>query len=76
MAMTMDLIGGSSYVWRWKHAIIHHRYVNITGYDTDIDLGILGRLTPHRKRLAFHRWQHLYSLAALRALGRQMALCR
>jgi linoleoyl-CoA desaturase len=60
MAMTMDLIGGSSYVWRWKHAVIHHRYVNITGYDTDIDLGILGRLTPHRKRLAFHRWQHLY----------------
>ena len=60
MAMTMGMIGGSSYVWRWKHAVIHHRYVNITGYDTDIDLGILGRLTPHRKRLAFHRWQHLY----------------
>ena len=60
MAMTMDMIGGSSYVWRWKHAIIHHRYVNITGYDTDIDLGILGRLSPHRKRLAFHRWQHWY----------------
>jgi linoleoyl-CoA desaturase len=60
MARTLELIGGSSYVWRWKHVVFHHTYVNITGLDTDIDLGILARLTPHRKRLAFHRWQHLY----------------
>ena len=59
-AMTMDLIGVSSYVWFWKHAVIHHRYVNITGYDADCDIGILGRLSPHSKRLPFHRWQHLY----------------
>jgi len=59
-AMTMDLIGVSSYVWFWKHAVIHHRYVNITGYDTDCDIGILGRLSPHSKRLPFHRWQHFY----------------
>jgi len=60
MAMTMDLVGGSSYLWFWKHSIIHHRYVNITGYDTDIDLGVLGRLSPHQQRLPFHRWQHVY----------------
>jgi len=59
-AMTMDLIGVSSYVWFWKHAVIHHRYVNITGYDTDCDIGVLGRLSPHSKRLPFHRWQHVY----------------
>ena len=60
MAMTLDLIGGSSYVWHWKHDVIHHTYVNVTGHDTDIDLGFLGRVTPHQPRLAFHRWQHLY----------------
>ena len=61
MAMTLELIGGSSYLWRWKHVVFHHTYVNITGHDTDIDLGILiGRLTPHQKRLAYHRWQHFY----------------
>ena len=60
MAMTLELIGGSSYLWRWKHGVFHHTYVNITGHDTDVDLGILARLTPHRRRLAFHRWQHLY----------------
>jgi len=60
MAMTLDLIGGSSYFWHWKHVVIHHTYVNVTGHDSDINLGFLGRLTPHQPRLAFHRWQHLY----------------
>ena len=60
MAMTMELIGGSSYVWHWKHDIFHHTFVNITGHDTDIDLGILGRLSPHQKRYWYHRWQHIY----------------
>ena len=59
-AMTIELIGGSSYLWRWKHVVFHHTYVNITGHDTDVDLGIIARFTPHRRRLAFHRWQHLY----------------
>lgn len=59
-AMTLDLIGGSSHVWHWKHGVFHHTYVNITGHDSDIDLGLLGRLTPHQKRYCFHRWQHLY----------------
>jgi linoleoyl-CoA desaturase len=60
MAMTLELLGGSSYVWHWKHAVFHHTSVNVTGHDTDIDLGILARLTPHQRRRAYHRWQHLY----------------
>ena len=60
MAMTLELIGGSSYLWHWKHVVFHHTHVNVTGHDTDIDLGILARLTPHQTRRAYHRWQHLY----------------
>jgi linoleoyl-CoA desaturase len=60
MAMTLDLLGGSSYLWRWKHGVFHHTYVNITGHDTDIDLGGLGRLAPQQKWRAYHRWQHVY----------------
>jgi linoleoyl-CoA desaturase len=60
MAMTLDMIGGSSYVWNCKHAIFHHTHVNITGHDTDIDLGMFARLTPHQKWFGFHRWQHVY----------------
>src|SRR2546426_10721503 len=60
MAMALELIGGSSHLWRWKHVVLHHTYVNTTGHDTDIDLGLLARLTPHQRRLPYHRWQHLY----------------
>lgn len=59
-AMFLDLIGGSSYVWHHRHSVLHHTYVNITGHDTDIDLGALGRVTPYQRRLAIHRWQHWY----------------
>src|SRR5262249_15602527 len=61
MATTLDVLGGSSYLWHWKHAVFHHSYVNIAGHDTDINLGMFARLTPHQKRFMFHRWQHLYS---------------
>ena len=59
-ALTLDLIGGSSYLWHWKHGVFHHTYVNIAGHDTDIDLGMLGPLSPYQKRWSFHRWQHFY----------------
>lgn len=60
MAMGLDLMGGSSYGWARKHNVIHHSYANITGHDDDIDLGILGRLSPHQQRRAYHGLQHYY----------------
>lgn len=60
MAMTMALIGGSSYNWHWQHAVFHHNYVNITEHDTDLDIGIVGRLTPYQDWKPWHRWQHYY----------------
>lgn len=60
MAMTLDLVGASSYVWHWKHSVVHHTYVNITDHDADIDVAPFGRLTPHQKRFSFHRWQQFY----------------
>jgi linoleoyl-CoA desaturase len=60
MAMSLDFLGGSSYVWARKHNIIHHTYSNITGHDDDINIGFVGRLTPHQKRWQFHRFQHFY----------------
>ena len=60
MAMTLDLVGASSYVWHWKHSIVHHTYVNVTDHDADIDVAPFGRLTPYQQRLGFHRWQQFY----------------
>jgi linoleoyl-CoA desaturase len=59
-AMTLDALGGSSYMWCRKHNIIHHTYPNIAGIDDDIDIGPLGRLAPGQARRAFHRHQALY----------------
>jgi linoleoyl-CoA desaturase len=59
-SMSLDMIGGSSYLWHWQHVVYHHTYVNVTGQDTDIDLGMVGRLSPHQPRRRYHRYQHLY----------------
>jgi linoleoyl-CoA desaturase len=60
MALTLDLMGGSSYLWDWKHNSIHHTYPNIDGQDDDINLGFLGRLSPQQPRLKIHRLQGIY----------------
>ena len=30
-ALSLDLIGASSYLWRWKHVVFHHTYPNVDG---------------------------------------------
>ncbi len=55
-----DLLGGSSYVWRWKHNVLHHSYPNVEGLDDDIDLGALCRMSHHQPYLRHQRLQHLY----------------
>jgi len=71
LAHTLDIVGGSSYLWRWKHGVLHHNYPNLTGHDADVSLGMLARFTPHQPRYAHQRWQHwyvwiLYSLLAIK----------
>lgn len=59
---SMDLIGGSSYLWAITHNVIHHTYTNIHGTDEDLAVSPLLRLSPHAPRRWFHRWQHWYAL--------------
>ena len=66
MAFTLDLLGGSSYVWRRKHDVLHHTWPNVAGVDDDIDAGFLARLAPAQPRHAFHRFQKLYMWPLLR----------
>lgn len=60
MGGMLDLLGGSSYVWRFKHNVFHHSYTNIEGLDDDIDLGALCRMSRHQPHRSYHRFQHLY----------------
>jgi linoleoyl-CoA desaturase len=57
-----DLMGGSTFMWKIKHNILHHTYTNIDGLDDDIAKYPMFRLSPHQKRLWFHQYQHIYSL--------------
>jgi linoleoyl-CoA desaturase len=59
-ALSLDLIGASSYLWRWKHVVFHHTYPNVAGQDVDIDVGVVARLAPQQRRRWVHRWQHVY----------------
>lgn len=60
IGLTLDLLGGSSYIWRAKHNVFHHAYTNIDGADSDIDLGPLARLSPEQPRKRLHKFQSWY----------------
>ena len=58
-AHSLDLIGGSSYVWAAKH-LAHHTYTNVADHDPDIDALPFARFEPSQRRRSWHRYQHLY----------------
>ncbi len=60
MARSLDLLGGSSFVWARKHNVLHHTWPNVEGVDDDVDTGGLARLSPEQPRHVHHRFQHLY----------------
>jgi linoleoyl-CoA desaturase len=60
MGFVLDLIGGSSFLWRQKHNILHHTYTNIYGLDSDLSTSGLLRLSPHQRWRPWHRFQHIY----------------
>lgn len=60
LGRTLDLMGGSSYVWRHQHNRAHHTYTNIEGWDQDIEMGALIRLSPNQPLMFHHRLQFIY----------------
>lgn len=60
-AFALDLVGGSSWVWHWKHNVFHHTHPNLVGLDVDIDIQPFVRLAPQQRLRPWHRYQHLYT---------------
>jgi linoleoyl-CoA desaturase len=60
MGTTLDLLGASSYVWKWKHNIFHHTYTNLSGADDDINVGFFARLSPGQPHRRIHGLQQFY----------------
>ena len=60
LAASFDLVGMSSFLWRWKHNRLHHAYPNVEGLDDDIDVAPFARLAPSQPWRPHHRYQHVY----------------
>lgn len=52
-----DLMGGNSYIWKKRHKILHHRYQNISGWDSDIEQAGLFKIYPHDNKMRIHNIQ-------------------
>jgi linoleoyl-CoA desaturase len=59
-ALTLNMLGCSSFMWNIKHNMIHHTYTNIEGYDDDIDNEPFIRMATSQRLYKMHRYQHLY----------------
>jgi linoleoyl-CoA desaturase len=60
MGMTLDMLGASSYLWRFKHNLSHHTYTNLAGADDDINFVPFARLAPAQPRYRMHELQQFY----------------
>ena len=59
-AYSLNVLGGSSFMWNVKHNVIHHAYTNIDGVDDDIDIQPWLRMSTTQPKRAMHRYQHVY----------------
>ncbi len=63
MAFSLNLLGGSAYIWNLKHNVNHHTFTNIDGMDDDIDIKPFIRTNTNQPKYWFHRFQHIYFMA-------------
>jgi linoleoyl-CoA desaturase len=59
--LTVNALGGNSFIWKQKHNIIHHTYTNIDGIDDDIAKSPFIRMCSTQRWVPAHRVQHLYT---------------
>lgn len=59
-AFTLNLLGGSSFMWNMKHNVIHHAYTNVDGVDDDIDIKPFMRMSSSQPKYKAHKYQHIY----------------
>lgn len=59
-AFTLNVLGGSSFMWNMKHNVIHHAYTNVDGVDDDIDIKPWMRMSSSQPKYKAHKYQHIY----------------
>lgn len=61
LGLTLNALGGNSFIWKQKHNIIHHTYTNIDGIDDDIAKSPFIRMCSSQQWVPAHRLQHFYT---------------
>jgi linoleoyl-CoA desaturase len=59
-----DTLGANGYMWQITHNGIHHTWTNIQGFDEDLEVSPLIRLSPHTPFKPIHRFQHIFAFVA------------
>ncbi|RYY99212.1 MAG: acyl-CoA desaturase [Chitinophagaceae bacterium] len=59
-AFSLNILGGSHFMWNMKHNVIHHAYTNVDGVDDDIDIQPWMRMSSTQPKYKMHKYQHLY----------------
>lgn len=60
LGYTINALGGNSFIWKFKHNIIHHTYTNVDGVDDDIARSPLMRQCQTQIWKPAHKYQHIY----------------
>ena len=55
------LVGAHAAAWKKRHVHSHHFAPNVEGYDSDLEISRLIRVTPESKWYSFHRFQYIYA---------------
>jgi len=61
LGLTLNALGGNSFIWKQKHNIIHHTYTNVDGVDDDIAKSPFIRMCSTQRWVPAHKVQHLYT---------------
>ena len=61
LGLTLNALGGNSFIWKQKHNIIHHTFTNIDGVDDDIAKSPFIRMCRSQVWVPAHRLQHFYT---------------
>lgn len=56
-----SLLGADAGAWRERHLKAHHFAPNVDGYDSDLSVTILFRITPDSPFRKYHQWQFIYA---------------
>ncbi|MFM2387848.1 MAG: hypothetical protein RL660_2605 [Bacteroidota bacterium] len=60
LGYSLNILGGTCFLWKQKHNIIHHTYTNVDGVDDDIAKSPLLRHCHTQEWKPMHKVQHLY----------------